>query len=202
MAVTLNASTSSGLVSTADTSGTIELQSNGTTKLTVSSSGVNIGQMNGGAITAGTAWTYTSGTPTSIPFTGIPSWVQKITIMFAGVSTTSTDNITIQIGDSGGLETSGYVGGWQYGTTSGAFSSTFLVGIPAAAANNVSGIVTLAKVSGNTWAEAGCTNNQGGSRGTLTGGYKTLSDTLTQLAIALDSTGSFDAGTINILYEG
>jgi hypothetical protein len=35
MAVTLNASTSSGLVQSADTSGVIELQSNGTTALTV-----------------------------------------------------------------------------------------------------------------------------------------------------------------------
>ena len=38
MAVTLNASTSSGLVQTADTSGNIELQSNGTTALTINSS--------------------------------------------------------------------------------------------------------------------------------------------------------------------
>lgn len=199
MAVTINASTSSGLVQTADTSGTVEIQSNGTTKLTVSSSGVNIGQMNGGAITSGTAVTASG---TSVPFTSIPSWVKRITVMFAGVSATTTANITIQLGDAGGLETSGYVGGWQYGTTSGAFSTTFIVGIPAAAANDCSGIITLTKVDGNTWAEAGCTNNQGGSRGTLTGGYKTLSDTLTQLAIALDAAGSFDAGTINILYEG
>jgi hypothetical protein len=42
MAVTLNASTSSGLVSTADTSGTIELQSNGTTVLGVTSTGTSV----------------------------------------------------------------------------------------------------------------------------------------------------------------
>jgi hypothetical protein len=42
MAVTLNASTSSGLVQTADTSGNIELQNNGTTRLTVNSSGATI----------------------------------------------------------------------------------------------------------------------------------------------------------------
>jgi hypothetical protein len=40
MAVTLNASTSSGFVQTADTSGIIELQSNGTTALLVNSSNV------------------------------------------------------------------------------------------------------------------------------------------------------------------
>jgi hypothetical protein len=42
MSVILNASTSSGLVLTPDTSGQIELQSNGTTELTVTSTGVSI----------------------------------------------------------------------------------------------------------------------------------------------------------------
>ncbi len=42
MAVTLNASTSTGLVQSADTSGNIELQSNGTTELTVTSTGVTV----------------------------------------------------------------------------------------------------------------------------------------------------------------
>jgi hypothetical protein len=42
MPVTINASTSTGLVQTADTSGTIELQSNGTTELTVTSTGVTV----------------------------------------------------------------------------------------------------------------------------------------------------------------
>jgi hypothetical protein len=51
MATTINASTSSGLAQTADTSGTLELQSNGTTQLTVSSTGVsasNTFKMNSG----------------------------------------------------------------------------------------------------------------------------------------------------------
>lgn len=42
MAVTLNASTSSGFVQSADTSGEINLQSNGTTELTVASTGVTV----------------------------------------------------------------------------------------------------------------------------------------------------------------
>ena len=90
MAVTLNASTSSGLVQTADTSGTIELQSNGTTKLTVASTGAY------GQLVSGTAVASTSGT--SIDFTGIPSWVKRITVMFNGVSTSGTSFKQIQIG--------------------------------------------------------------------------------------------------------
>lgn len=42
MSVTINASTSAGLIQTADTSGTVEIQSNGSTKLTVASGGVTI----------------------------------------------------------------------------------------------------------------------------------------------------------------
>jgi hypothetical protein len=40
MATTINADTSSGLILTSDTSGEIELQSGGSTKLTINSSGV------------------------------------------------------------------------------------------------------------------------------------------------------------------
>jgi hypothetical protein len=46
MPITLNASTSSGLVQTADTSGIIELQASGSTKLTVNSSGTVIDTLN------------------------------------------------------------------------------------------------------------------------------------------------------------
>jgi hypothetical protein len=42
MAVTLNASTSSGFIQTADTSGIVQVQSNGTTELTVASTGVTV----------------------------------------------------------------------------------------------------------------------------------------------------------------
>jgi hypothetical protein len=61
MAVTLNASTTTGLVQTADTSGTIELQNNGTTRLTVNSSGATIPTA---TITTGTVTTLN--TPTGV----------------------------------------------------------------------------------------------------------------------------------------
>jgi hypothetical protein len=79
MSVTINASTSSGLVQTADTSGTLALQGNGTTQFTVDSTGAY------GQIKSGTAVASTSGT--SIDFTSIPSWVKRITVMFDSVST-------------------------------------------------------------------------------------------------------------------
>jgi len=57
-------------------------------------------------IVSGTAATVSG---TSVDFTGIPSWVKRITVMFIGVSTSGTSNILVQLGDSGGVETTGYV---------------------------------------------------------------------------------------------
>ena len=98
MASTISAGTTSGtaIAITGDTSGNLSFQTqagantiavpNGTGTLVVS--GIN------SAITAGTAVASTSGT--SIDFTGIPSWVKRITVMFNGVSTNGTSNIQIQ----------------------------------------------------------------------------------------------------------
>ena len=57
-------------------------------------------------IVSGTSVASTSGT--SIDFTSIPSWVKRITVMFDGVSTNGTSNLQVQIGDSGGIENTGY----------------------------------------------------------------------------------------------
>ena len=59
-------------------------------------------------IVSGTAVASTSGT--SIDFTSIPSWVKRITVMFSGVSVSGTSNMQIQLGDSGGVENTGYLG--------------------------------------------------------------------------------------------
>ena len=59
-------------------------------------------------ITSGTAQATTSGT--SIDFTGIPSWVKRITVNFAGTSTAgSSSAVLIQLGTSGGIQNTGYL---------------------------------------------------------------------------------------------
>ena len=197
MAVILNASTSSGLVQTADTSGQLELQSNGSTKLTVSSTGVS------GTLIQGTAVASTSGT--SIDFTGLPSWVNRITVMFSGVSTNGTSNPLFQLGDSGGIETTSYVATSSIMTT-GVSTSTYTTGFglaTALASNAVSGSVVFTLIGSNIWVASGVMASSTNSvSGTITG-TKTLSDTLTQIRITtVNGTDTFDAGSINIQYEG
>jgi hypothetical protein len=195
MAVILNASTSSGFVQSADTSGEITLQSNGSTKLTVASTGVS------GTIVQGTAVASTSGT--SIDFTGIPSWAKRITVLFQGVSTSGTSLIQIQLGDSGGVETTSYVSGGFNNNTSTATSTTgMLVNATNTAALIWNGTATINLINTNTWIQSSVlTASIGG--GSFCGASKSTSDTLDRVRITtVNGTDTFDAGTINIQYEG
>jgi hypothetical protein len=194
MPSTINASTSSGIVSTADTSGVLELQSNGTTKLTVASTGAY------GQLVSGTAVASTSGT--SIDFTSIPSWVKRITVIFTGVSTNGTSTPIIQLGDAGGIEITGYVSGLGYRTGETTSTIGFLTGLTGAAANSISGIIPICLYNTNAWATSGVTSRSDGWANNF-GGFKTLSDTLDRIRITtVNGTDTFDAGSINIQYEG
>ena len=152
-------------------------------------------------ITSGTAVASTSGT--SIDFTGIPSWVKRITVMFNGVSLSSTANILIQIGPSGGVETSGYSGvvlgnGIQtlWGGTGYQITRT------GQATSNYSGNITISNITGSTWI---CSATVADPVNTFTGlaaGTKAITGTLSIVRITSTSTDTFDAGSINIMYEG
>jgi len=202
MSVTLNASTSSGLVQTADTSGTIELQSNGTTRLTVASTGVTIGGTFGGSvITSGTAVASTSGT--SIDFTSIPSWVKKITVMYSGVSTSGTSNYLVQVG-SGSVTTSGYTGQTNSGGGISANSAGFIVCNNIGSASLYVGSVTILLFNSNTYVESGLVGPTTSAASMATSvGAVTLGGVLDRVRVTtVNGTDTFDAGSINILYEG
>jgi hypothetical protein len=199
MAVTLNASTSTGYIQTADTSGDLALQSNGTTQFNVTSTGAY------GQVKASTAVTASG---TEVSFTNIPSWVKRITVMINGLSTSSTGVAILQLGDSGGYETSGYAGATNVTSSAATTTSVLTTGIPLygsfSAAQTLVGNITLTLVDSatNTWtATIAMARTDASSAGY--GGYaKSLSTTLDRLRLYIDGTQTFDAGTINILYEG
>lgn len=157
----------------------------------------------GSSLTSGTAVASTSGT--SIDFTGIPSSAKRITVMFNGVSTNGTSNIVLQLGDSGGIETTGYSGSnsalSSSATSTTSTTSNITVYSQASAAEVVSGLATICLIGSNTWAISG-TMSSSSSRSTTFGYAKTLSDTLDRIRISGgNGTDTFDAGTINIIYE-
>jgi hypothetical protein len=149
----------------------------------------------GGALIAGTAVASTSGT--SIDFTSIPSWVNRVTFMFDGISTTNTVSIQVQFGTSSGIETSGYISGNVYGN----LTSGFVLAINPSFSYLQYGTLVFTKINGNSWVQNGCSLANGIAIQPVAGS-KTLSGTLDRLR--LTTTGgidTFDAGTVNILYE-
>jgi len=168
--------------------------------------------INSGAIlgiTSGTAVASTSGT--SIDFTSIPSWVKRITVMFNGVSTSGTSVIVAQLGKSGGVETTGYnaaVGiiATINNTTRLSAATTYFPITWASANTDLNyGSMVFANLSGNIWTATGLflqDQTAGNYHQIMTSGAKTLAGTLDRVRITTaGGTDTFDAGSINILYE-
>jgi hypothetical protein len=153
-----------------------------------------------------TAKASTSGT--SVDFTGIPSWVKKITVMFDGVSTNGSSSLLIQIGDSGGIENTGYLSGGAntFGANStGTSNSTAGFIIVAGSASHVRhGHMVITNISTTKWVSSHSIGISDGSGGGQVGaGTKTLSDPLDRVRITtVNGTDTFDAGSVNILLEG
>jgi hypothetical protein len=61
--------------------------------------------------------------------------------------------------------------------------------------------VVITNVSGNIWVASSVGGFSNAAASFSGGGNKTLSDVLTQIRVTSTSTDTFDAGTINILYE-
>jgi hypothetical protein len=164
--------------------------------------GANMSSMASSVITSGTSQASTSGT--SIDFTGIPSWVKRITVMFSGVSTNGTSFYQVQLG-SGSVTTSGYISVCANIATTPVVNtqtSGFLVNNNATGADNWNGHILLTNISGFIWVQSGTLSRYSGGTVQSSSGNITLSGTLDQVRITtVNGTDTFDAGSINILYE-
>ena len=156
-------------------------------------------------IVRGTAVASTSGT--AIDFTSIPSWVKRVTVQFSGVSTSGASLPQVQLGPSGGPETSGYLGaatGGGAGIGTSAYASGFLLNSNASssAATIRHGSIIFTNVSSNLWVAQGVISLSDTAVAYYTAGSKSLAGALTQVRITtVNGTDTFDAGSINIMYE-
>jgi hypothetical protein len=137
----------------------------------------------------------------AVNFTGIPAGVDLIIVVSNGASSgTSTDHLIVQIGDSGGLETTGYVSvGGVYSPDALANRTDGFMILAVNAARAFTGHMFLTRIDGNTW----ISQHNGFSTTTLVnngGGVKTLSGELDRLTIRWNGTATFDAGAFNVYY--
>ena len=156
-------------------------------------------------LTLATSQATTSGT--SIDFTGIPSWVKRVTLMFVGVSTNGTSIPQVQIG-SGSVLTSGYSSGGSVIVSAVASSNSttgFLTsgGTSDGAGTVRHGMATLTLVGSNVWTFQSVLGASNSGETRIGGGSVTLSGTLDRLRLTtVGGTDTFDAGSVNIMYEG
>jgi len=199
-----------GLAISSDNTGILELKTgtgSGTTALTLSTAQA---ATFAGTVTVptGTLYPIVSSTAVtasgaSVDFTNIPSWVKRITVQINGLSYAASGTGVIQIG-AGSLSTSGYTGnitGWSTGATTLASVTTgFGSLVSSAASTSVYGVYVMTLVGSNAWICTGQSNRIGDSVTNMYNGSITLGGTLDRLSLTA-TTSTFDAGTVNILYE-
>ena len=154
-------------------------------------------------ITRGTSVATTSGT--SIDFTSIPSWVKRITIMLQGASLSGTSNYLFQLGTGGTPTTTGYLGSSASFNATAVASLGFTTGFGgyvASASVVTSGSIVFTNISSNIWVASGVFGYNIINGGILSGGQVSLGGTLNIVRITtVNGTDTFDAGSVNILYE-
>jgi len=154
-------------------------------------------------LTLGTAQNTTSGT--TVSFTSIPSWVKLITIHILGVSTSGTSNWGIKLGTASGYESTGYTGRVNNSANTSANPTTIAqcVFSGAAATTSIGTITLMLSAPGsNQWVMAGTTIRNDDVYSDHVGYYKSLAGTLDRLQLAtVNGTDTFDAGSVNIMYE-
>lgn len=160
-----------------------------------------------GRIVRATAADSTSGV--NVDFGGLPSWARKITVILNGVSTSGTSAVLIQVGISSGVVATGYSANSIGFAATSANAATATTGFQiengasvTIAASTRSGATRLSNVSGNIWVADGTYGN-GSAIGSVHGGAISLAGVLDRVRVTtVNGTDTFDAGSINIIYEG
>lgn len=192
-----------GELITWDASGNPAVVAVGTSGQVLTSNGAGAAPTMQTISTGMTLGTYTSLSGTSVDFTGIPSTATVVIISITGASSNGTSYPLFQLGDSGGIETSGYLGAVGPESRLTNFTTGFIAIPYANAANLYNGSITLTLMNAatNMWAASGNISSSNTAAGAFLSGTKALSATLDRVRFTfVNGTDTFDAGSINIAY--
>lgn len=148
----------------------------------------------------------TSGT--SITYTGLPAWVKRVNVMFAGTSLSGTSSPIVQLGFNSSYDATNYIGSASRLDTGVSTETTMSTGFlinGILAANTYHGKMVIEKMNGTTglWV---CTytiiasNSLAIHTGAGTHTMTTAGMNCIKL-LAVNGTDTFDAGSVNISYE-
>lgn len=148
----------------------------------------------------------TAMTGTAVDITGIPSNARRVSVILDSVSTSGTADILIQLGDAGGIETSGYLvvhTAINTATASGIVRTSGFSFDTTAATNVFCGALTLhlADAANNIWVGHGVGANTEIVSASYCAGRKPVSAVLDRIRVTTVGADTFDAGTVTVAWE-
>lgn len=151
-------------------------------------------------LTAGTLQNSTSGT--AIQFTGIPSTAKRVIMALNQVSTGALSNLLCQIGPSGGVATTGYVGG-SFSTGGTNTSTSGLQWLNNGAARTCTAFIewVLMDATNNRWVGRLTACDTVGPEFSYGCTTVALSGSLERIRLTTTGGDTFDNGSINVLYD-
>jgi len=150
----------------------------------------------GGGRTYGTPVTLSG--VSSVTFSGIPAGTERIEISIWDIDFATSDTLCTQLGDSGGIETSGYVNQVSsYAEQDDSGTDKFRHKTSGSTTQGMAGLIQYSRVSGNRWAYKAILT---GNRHDFSAGRKELSGELTQIKL-FGNFGYNMTGYARISYE-
>lgn len=144
-----------------------------------------------------------SASGTLVTFPGAPSWAKRITVEVKGISSTGTGIPQVRVGSGGSVDSTGYSGSiaiFAASTVLVTYTDGFYMATSAVAANTYTGRMVLEVQDGDEWTSV-YVGRTSPSNVYVGQGEKTLSGTLDTVSVAIPS-GTFDGGTVSVMYEG
>jgi len=187
-------------------SNNIVLAADGSTTITTLTGTTITGTSVRGGVTSGTVVASTSGT--SIDFTSFPSYVKRITVALQTVSTNGSSNYLIRIGNTtftitGYASVMNYVNPGANSCTGTSDATGFILSKDTSAGTSLTMIGTIVLLSSGFYVFNFVGNGGVGGAGFFGSGLLNLGSTLDRIRITtINGTDTFDAGSINIFYEG
>jgi hypothetical protein len=159
--------------------------------------------INGNTIVLGTA---VGAATTVVSFTGIPSWVDRITINIDNLKSNGTSRFFVRVGNSGGFITSGYSGAVTRFGSSGSQAATAtayaLINEATRATASWYGTVTITRLDSTNWMISSLMSDTDVLTANCMSTFSVGVSALDRVQISTVSADTFTAGTVNIMYEG
>ena len=184
----------------ANADGDVILFHNNASKLATTATGITVtGSIVADNIGGGSLAPVSPSGTSAVNFTSIPAGVRQVTVMLEQLSLNNNDDLLIQLGDSGGIETSGYISRCVW---SGGLESTLGMVIDSNAQTKWTGAMTFTRVhTTNRFVQTHTVVDPDQNEQRVGAGSKTLSGELTQLRVVPTGSNTFDNGSVSIAWS-